>query len=460
MFYLKNCVTSLVNMCIMLSGFGFTEKALARLAIPKNRKFLLKNQRYFFKVMPKYFVLRNKIAGIFSISLTFTLNILAQMPSVKVPPQNQQQPVTQAMIPPAEDNTMYYLVLIFLFIGLGGALFWWYKTKKAVKAEDDPKTIKKQKGNEPVDADKEMEWFRKHQNVIAKDRGKYPKRLPKTSNVFNKKPVVEEELVEESIEVAVLREKMQKKEFLHLPINTFKEIKPSKTYQLLPISNNTDLMSAVEQASDEFEEDEEVRDLAVRVLAAFKTRNSVESLGQIALYDLSSNLRSKAVSILSDFDHESVFETILLACADPTREVRAAAARGLFRLSFDRADAWTRIAETNDEFRMRQAARAASEADLVDRLFDRLVHEDKKIAYEAFAFVTLLIKAGETEKVFEAIEHHQDSNVKKSLLHVIETAKDNSALDGLYAMLEKNHLPEELRTEIDKTIQAVGLVAA
>ncbi|HQU84022.1 MAG TPA: HEAT repeat domain-containing protein [Pyrinomonadaceae bacterium] len=382
------------------------------------------------------------------------------MPSVKVPQQTQQRPVTQAMIPPAEDNTIYYLVLVFLFIGLGGALFWWYKTKNAVKAEDDPKKNKKQKGNEPVDADKEMEWFRKHQNVIAKDRGKYPKRLPKTSNVLNKKPVVEEELVEESIEVAVLREKMQKKEFLHLPINTFSELKPSKTYQLLPISNNTDLMSAVEQASDEFEEDEEVRDLAVRVLAAFKTRNSVESLGQIALYDLSSNLRSKAVSILSDFDHESVFETILLACADPTREVRAAAARGLFRLSFDRADAWTRIAETNDEFRMRQAARAASEADLVYRLFDRLVHEDKKIAYEAFAFVTLLIKAGETEKVFEAIENHQDSNVKKSLLHVIETTKDSSALDGLYTMLEKNNFSEELRAEIDKTIQAVGLVAA
>lgn len=412
--------------------------------------------------MHKLSILRNKTAGIFSLTLLFTLESLAQMPSVKVPQQTQQKPVQQAMIPPAEDNTLYYIVLLLLFFGLGGAVFWWYKTKKAAgTAEVDPKS-KKQKGKdgEPVDADKEMEWFRKHQNVIAKDRGKYPKRLPKTSNVLNKKPVVEEELVEESIEVAVLREKMHQKTFSQLPINTFTELKPSKPYNSLPISNNSDLMSAVEQAHDEFEEDEEVRDLAVRVLAAFKTRNSVESLGQIALYDLSSNLRSKAVSILSDFDHQSVFETILLACADPTREVRAAAARGLFRFSFDRADAWTRITETNDEFRMKQSARAAIEADLVDRSFDRLVHEDMKIAYEAFTFVTLLIKAGETEKVFTALENHSDVNVKKALLHVIKVTKDPNALDGLYSILENSELSEELRTEIDITIQTVGLVAA
>lgn len=407
-------------------------------------------------------VLRNKIAGILSLTILYAFELSAQMPSVKVPQQPQAKPLPPAMIPPVEDNTFYYLLLLVLFIGLGGAIVWWYKTKKSGSAEVDP-NAKKQKGkeSEPVDADKEMEWFRKHQNVISKDRGKYPKRLPKTSNVLNKKPIVEEELVEESIEVAVLREKMQKKNFSQLPINTFTEIKPSKAYNILPISNNSDLMSAVEQSQDEFEEDEEVRDLAVRVLAAFKTRNSLESLGQIALYDLSSNLRSKAVSILSDFDHESVFETILLACADPTREVRAAAARGLFRLSFDRADAWTRITETNDEFRMKQAARAAIEADLVDRSFDRLVHEDMKIAYEAFTFVTLLIKAGETENIFTALENHSDLNVKKALLHVIKVTKDTNALDGLYSMLESANLSEELRVEIDSTIQTVGgLVAA
>lgn len=81
-------------------------------------------------------------------------------------------------------------------------------------------------------------------------------------------------------------------------------------------------------------------------------KGKADSFLEFDRVDLSSNLASKAVATLTDFDHESVFEAILLACADPTREVRAAAARGLFRLNFDRADAWKRIIESNDEFRI------------------------------------------------------------------------------------------------------------
>jgi HEAT repeat protein len=180
----------------------------------------------------------------------------------------------------------------------------------------------------------------------------------------------------------------------------------------------------------------------------------------MALYDLSSNLRSKAASTLAEIDHESVFVPLLLACADPTREVRAASARGLFRLSLDRADAWSRIAETNDEFIMRQAARAAIEADLVKRSFERLAHTDLKSAYEAFALVALLLKAGETEEVFEALTLHKDMNVRKAVLHCIKITKEPNALDGLYTLLEKNSLPAEMQKEIDVAIQEIGLVAA
>ena len=97
----------------------------------------------------------------------------------------------------------------------------------------------------------------------------------------------------------------------------------------------------------------------------------------------------------------------MLACADPTREVRAAAARGLFRLSFDRADAWKRIIDTKDDFRMSHAARAATESGIVAKSFDRLLHDEMKIAYEAFALVGLLIKAGETDQIFEAIRENK-----------------------------------------------------
>jgi hypothetical protein len=417
--------------------------------------------------MNKFLLLRNKILLLLSLMLTFSFEIWAQAGTVRVPtPQTAAPPPPP---PPVEDNTLWYLMMFVLVAGLGAAIFWQWKTKKAAaegKSADAKNQLggsKKDSDSDSVDADKEMEWYRKNQSVISKkDRFKNAKKTPHPSKVVNKKiesQPEEEELEEITMEREELREKMMKLQFTQLPITTFNEVRKAKDYSLLPISANEDLLSAVEQAQDEFEEDEEVRDLAVRILAAFKTRNSIESLGQIALYDLSSNLRSKAVAILADYDHESVFETILLACADPTREVRAAAARGLFRLSFDRSDAWLRITET-DEFRMRQAARAATEADLVKRSFERLIHDDLKIAYEAFAFTTLMIKAGETEQLFGTIETHRDSNVKLALLHVLKVVKSESTLSNLYNLLENDALAPELKEKIDETIKSFDLVAA
>ena len=67
---------------------------------------------------------------------------------------------------------------------------------------------------------------------------------------------------------------------------------------------------------------------------------------------------------------------------------------------------------------MSHAARAAIESGIVVKSLDRLVNEDLKIAYEAFALISLLIKAGETDIIFAAISRHKDERVKFALLHV------------------------------------------
>jgi hypothetical protein len=394
------------------------------------------------------FCIRSSIVAITSF---FTvIEAVGQVSKVYVPERIEAETVDQTWT--------YFLVFGFILV-LAAALYWKYKGNGDV-------TFAKQSGNsssergrgswerEAVDADKEMEWLRRNKKVVNKrDPRKYAARLPRTSEVLEMKPAPQVELDSEEI-----LERIQKFQFSQLPIHTFDEIKPSKPYDLLPLSNDGAIMSAIEQVHDEFEEDEEVRELAVRILAAFRTRNSVEALAQSALYDLSSGLRSKAVSILTDFDHESVFEALLLACADPTREVRAAAARGIFRLSFDRADAWTRIMETGDEFRMRHAARAAAEANLVR--FDRLIHEEPGVAYEAFTLVALLLKTSETEQIFEALKNHPDPNVQKALLQIFKVTKEPNALEGLYALLEMSDLPEDIREEADALVAEIGLVAA
>ncbi len=397
------------------------------------------------KIMNPRTVLNNLVSFVFMTALSVA-EVLSQVPRR----------------PPPEDNRLWYVALAVLGLLLAAAVVWYLKQRKsAAKAvanqaksqEDDNRT-----DGHSFDMEEEMEWLRKNKDVIDRRRRKAPKsnpsiKLPRTKEVFaNHQNGVPKNPRETSA--------FDEIEALPLPVFGFLEIENPKTLSQLPISNDRALLSAIEQTLEEDEEDEEVRDLATRILAVFQTRNSVEALTQVALYDLSAAIRSKAVTVLTDFDHETVFEPILLACADPTREVRAAAARGLTRLSFDRADAWTRILQVNEEGRMRHAARAAIEGGFVERSFDRLIHRDRKYAYEAFVLLALVIKAGEYDQIIEALKNHHDLKVKRAILHIIQVVRNPASLSVLYSMLEANRLPPELRDEIDKVIQEMGLVAA
>lgn len=372
--------------------------------------------------------------------LIFSESILAQKTSVSV---NRGE---------EESFLWWYIVLSVLVISLIVAVVWWYRGKNQEKQKAALESKQKKENswdNSSVDADRELEWLRKNQRLVDKKRKKttQKKQLAKTAETA-------EEVIINEINVGLLP-----KEPAILPVFEIEKLEPAAEFTPLPMSRDEALISAIEQAYEEYEEDEEVRDLSLRILMAFKTRNSVEALSQLALYDLSSALRSKAVITLMELNHESVFETILLACADPTREVRASAARGLTRLGFDRADAWARIIETKEPGRIRQAARAAIESGFVARSFDRLVHHDKQAAYESFVLLALLLRANETEQIFDALRNHKNIKVKEAILHLFKVTKDENALNGLYSLADVKSLPQELKSEVDKTINEFGLVA-
>lgn len=338
-------------------------------------------------------------------------------------------------------------------IVIAGAVWWSRRSKKLetnLSFENSHQNLVSMTYNndESVDADAEFEWLR---------QAKRPKTAAKKAALAAQKAKRE---VEANLDTKIFQEKMRRLQYSQLPINSFSQLAPAKRYEPLTGSEDPSLLNAIEQANDEYEEDEAIRELAVKVLAAFKTKNSVNALSQIALYDLSSNLRSKAINTLTEFDHESIFETLLLACADPTREVRAAAARGLFRLSFDRAHAWKRIIATGDEFRMRHAARAAIEGDIVSKSLDRLIHEDVKIAYEAFALVSLLIRSGETEGLFKALATHRDERVRFALLHVLRVQKDPRTLDELRRLASMHSNSKDLAERFRDTIKSIEKAVA
>ena len=352
------------------------------------------------------------------------------------------------------NSIWMYIMFAAAMLGLGGCYYFWRKSKPEINQpqynyESRYKNYYKNGSYEigAVDADQELEWLRQAKKPKAKSRRSARQQSPPQSATDN-------------IDTRAFQEKMKKLQFARLPINSFNMLAPARDHEPLPIANDQGLLMAIEQIHEEYEEDEAVRELAVRILAAFRTCNSVEALYQVALYDLSASLRSKAVSILSDFDHESVFEAILLACADPTREVRATAARGLFRLNFDRASAWTRLIETKDQFRMKHAVRAAVEAGIVQKSMERLLNEDMKISYEAFCLVALMIKSGEDHEIFDAIRGHKDERVKLALLHVIKVINDERMLKGLNEIYTEATGPKDVLERIREIIDVSEKVMA
>lgn len=403
-----------------------------------------------------------KITQFTAIPIVFTLLI------IDVAAQQSALEKERAMMANAAGDGYFYTIVLVVGVAILGAFILWRRSKSAGAQSQSGFDNRHQDRmsntdyeDEGVDAEKELEWFRLAKKSSPKANARLRNTEKRRAKLRSPEPAVRSEAWEDpQLNSKLFQEKMKKLQYAQLPINSFLQLTDARPFDQLPLSADPGLLSAIEQANEEYEEDEAVRELAVRVLAAFRYRNSVESLSQIALYDLSANVRSKAVSILAGFDHESVFEAILLACADPTREVRAAAARGLFRLSFDRAEAWKRLITTRDEFRMSHAARAAVESGIVQKSFDRLLHEEMRIAYEAFALVGLLIKSGETEQVFLAIRESRDQRVKLALLHVLSVVKDERSIAKLNKLQTDSILPPEIAAKIKETIENFSPVSA
>jgi hypothetical protein len=411
--------------------------------------------------------------------LLLSLNIFAnaQMSDVPVQPRASQSsssnPTPKSVstpvpaLPPRpiiiqEDNTWYYLLIGVLAFGLAGAIFASFNGKKVGTAVKEIKNTvtgsdKTKKDDGSVDGDRELEWLRKNKELIDKRKGRSNltnenslSRLPNSSILSQKKPdevsvVMNDD--EKGVQLANRKE---------APVFSITCVERPELIGQLSFSRDESLLGAIDQISDEFEEDETVRELAVRIAAMFKNRNSVEALSQVALYDLSSTLRVKALIALAEFDHESVFETILLACADPTREVRAAAARALTRLTFNRADAWTRVATLNDKWQLKQAADATIESGFVQRSFERLVHNDYKQVYEAFALLNLLIKAEKIDLIIDRLENSKSMDVKIAILHVLKVTEATSALPFLYQIYGRKDLPEDFIEALDLVIHRLG----
>lgn len=194
--------------------------------------------------------------------------------------------------------------------------------------------------------------------------------------------------------------------------------------------------------------DTEERAQVARELASHRAQRSVSALCSTALHDPDPSVRAAAVAGLGNIDHESVFAPVLIALADDTREVRAAAARSLSSLHFDRAEAYSRVMKTADLKTLQDFAQACVKTGIAAQAVDRLASEDRRHAQEAFALFSVLAKAGELQPILEIIEKHADVQVKLAAVRVLSLAGSSEAGPKLRELVATEGMPEDVRTSI------------
>ena len=218
------------------------------------------------------------------------------------------------------------------------------------------------------------------------------------------------------------------------------------TFEDLPAGNDDEeLSSMIEKLANE---DTKVRSQVVTELGTHHAQRSVSALTSMALNDPDPAVRAAAVGSLGSIDHESVFAPVVISLADDSREVRAAAARTLSGLHFDRADAYVRLMETADAELLKNVAQACIKIGIVGQAVDRLASEDRRQAYEAFSLFSLLAKAHEMQPIIDAIERHEDQEVRLCAVRVLNVAAQSDVAPQLRELVGRDDLPEAVRTAI------------
>jgi HEAT repeat protein len=201
--------------------------------------------------------------------------------------------------------------------------------------------------------------------------------------------------------------------------------------------------------------DAEARKTAARQLAQFQVQRAVHALSQMAANDLEPSARAAAIASLADINHESVFASVLMAFADEAREVRAAAARALSHLSFDRADAYVRLLETSSPDKLREVAQACIKGGMAAQAIERLASTDRRQAYESFALLSILAKSNETQPILDAITKHTDYNVRLSAVRLLGLSGQPEVVQQIRHLAVKDGLPEKLRTALLEVVYKI-----
>ncbi len=230
-------------------------------------------------------------------------------------------------------------------------------------------------------------------------------------------------------------------------------LEPATDFEALPEwLEDESLAEALERLAST---DIEARTAAAVSLAQYQVQRSVDALTALAGQDPEPSVRAAAVNSLGVIDHESVFAPILMAFVDEAREVRAAAARALSRLNFNRADAYVRLIESADAETLASVARACVGAGMAKQAIERLASEDRRQAYEAFTLLSLLARAGENAPILEAIGGHRSDDVRLAAIKVLGIFGRPEVLPNLRELAVTDGIPESVRMALMEVVYKI-----
>ena len=220
------------------------------------------------------------------------------------------------------------------------------------------------------------------------------------------------------------------------------QLEPSATFENLPESsddqNFVDTLATLQSAESD------ARAIAAQTLAIYRVQRSVAALKLLASNDPEPAVRAVAVASLGAIDHESVFSTVLVGLADEARDVRAAAARAVSRLSFDRADAYARVIEMSDVQELSDVACACIKTGMAAQALDRLTSEDRRQAYEAYSLLSLLAKANQCQPILDVIESHANLHTCMVAIQLLGLSGQSELASQLTNLAEKVGMPRRI----------------
>jgi hypothetical protein len=128
--------------------------------------------------------------------------------------------------------------------------------------------------------------------------------------------------------------------------------------------------------------------------------------------------------------------------------VRAAAARSLTHLNFERLDAFIRVLETEDEELQSVVAKACIKSGIVSQAVDRLANSDRRQGFETFSIISLLAKAKITEPIVDVIANHPNFDVRLATLRLLANTGEAHIFEEFRQLSLQEGLPEEIRNTL------------